>query len=314
MATAKKPVKKSVFHTLRAISIKGHTKAIETTNKRTGKVTKLHYVPWATAWDLLKNAYPLAQRKVYEQNGLNYFQDGFTGYVKVGIIVEGEEQIDMLPIMSHNNKSIDFESITSFDVNKTIARSTVKAIALHGLGIDLWDKDFDTEGAVDEVESKDKPKRKEKGAKPALVFDSTEWNTVAEYVKTSLHLGDEKIMRNVRSKFSIDDSLEVKIKHIILDEVKANEANSSDATEVSSEIPPEKKESTSKKKIALVVGDDNWENVTKFAKDECDKKPVDIIKALRTKFTLSSGTQLAVKKLMEEELASKTKEEGKDGV
>ena len=40
--------------------------------------------------------------------------------------------------MGHNNQSLSIDKITSFAVNKTIQRSTVKAIAMHGLGLSLW--------------------------------------------------------------------------------------------------------------------------------------------------------------------------------
>ena len=47
------------------------------------------YLSWANAWHMLKTKYPNAQRIVYEsvQTELNYFSDGSTAYVKVGIII-----------------------------------------------------------------------------------------------------------------------------------------------------------------------------------------------------------------------------------
>lgn len=59
----------------------------------------LDYLSWSNAWDMLKKEYPTAQRIVYEsqQNGLNYFTDGKSAYVKVGIIVKDIEHIDYLP-------------------------------------------------------------------------------------------------------------------------------------------------------------------------------------------------------------------------
>jgi hypothetical protein len=100
----------------------------------------MDYLSWANAWNILKNEYPDAQRTIYESphTGLNYFTDGRTGYVKVGITIAGLEHIDMLPIMDFRNNSIPVEKITSSDVNKSIQRSTAKAIAMHGLGIQLW--------------------------------------------------------------------------------------------------------------------------------------------------------------------------------
>ena len=47
----------------------------------------LDYLSWSNAWDMLKKVYPTAQRKVYESEhtGLNYFTDGKSAYVKVGV-------------------------------------------------------------------------------------------------------------------------------------------------------------------------------------------------------------------------------------
>ena len=69
-----------VYKTLSAVNFKGKTE------KKNG----LTYVSWATAWGKLKECYPEAFSTVYEdQRGLNYFTDGLTCYVKVGVTVEG---------------------------------------------------------------------------------------------------------------------------------------------------------------------------------------------------------------------------------
>ena len=97
------------------------------------------YLSWANAWNELKQVCPTAQRFVYEnEQGLPYFTDGRTAMVKVGIIVNDVEHIDYLPIMDYRNNSIPLDKVTTFDIVKTIQRSTVKAIALHGLGLNLW--------------------------------------------------------------------------------------------------------------------------------------------------------------------------------
>tara|TARA_R100000655_G_scaffold17114_1_gene36668 strand:+ start:1123 stop:1743 length:621 start_codon:yes stop_codon:yes gene_type:complete len=121
---------KSVFATLSSIAVK------DKVEKKGG----LDYLSWAHAWSMLKTKYPTAQRVIYEHDhtGLNYFTDGNTAYVKIGIIVNDIEHIDMLPIMDFRNKAIHIDKITSFDVIKTIQRSTAKAIAMHGLGLSLW--------------------------------------------------------------------------------------------------------------------------------------------------------------------------------
>lgn len=121
--------KKSVFETLNKIDVGKHIE------KKNG----LSYLSWAWAWQVLKENYPDAQYKVYEDtSGCNYFTDGRTGWVKTGVTVEGLEHIEYLPIMDYNNKSIPLEKITSFDVNKAIQRSLTKAVARHGLGLYVY--------------------------------------------------------------------------------------------------------------------------------------------------------------------------------
>ena len=69
------------------------------------------YLSWANAWSLIKLKYPKARRNVYEDphTGLNFFTDGKTAYVKVGIVVNDLEHIDYLPIMDYRNNSIRVE-------------------------------------------------------------------------------------------------------------------------------------------------------------------------------------------------------------
>jgi len=100
----------------------------------------LDYLSWANAWHLLLQKYPDSTRCIYEDpsTGLNFFTDGKSAYVKVGITVKGVEHIDMLPVMDFRNNSIPVDKMTSFDVNKTIQRATTKAIAMHGLVLSLW--------------------------------------------------------------------------------------------------------------------------------------------------------------------------------
>lgn len=119
----------SVFETLNKVNVSGHIE------KKGG----LSYVSWAWAWAEAKKIYPLAQYKIYENDlGWNYFTDGKTGWVKTGVIIEGLEHIEYLPIMDYNNRSIQLDKITSFDVNKTIQRSLTKALARHGLGLYVY--------------------------------------------------------------------------------------------------------------------------------------------------------------------------------
>ena len=103
------------------------------------KKGKQDYLSLANAWNEVKKLCPDATRTVYEgEFGMPYFSDGKTCLVKVGVTINGLEHIDYLPVMDYRNKSIPADAVTSFDIVKTIQRSTVKAIALHGLGLKLW--------------------------------------------------------------------------------------------------------------------------------------------------------------------------------
>lgn len=134
----------SVFQTLSAIDVSGKTE----------KKSNLTYLSWAWAWGELKKSYPDASYTIYEneiddllvhgeqafpiKRTVNYFTDGRTAWVKVGVTVDSQEHIEMLPVMDHRNKSIALNAIDSFAVNKTIQRALTKAIARHGLGLYIY--------------------------------------------------------------------------------------------------------------------------------------------------------------------------------
>jgi len=119
----------SVFQTLQSVD---YSEYVE-------QKGNLKYLSWANAWKLVKNLYPDATFKVYEtEGGLNYFTDGKTAWVKVGVTVDGQEMVEMRPVYDHRNQSIPLERLTSGDVNTSIKRALVKACALHGLAIALY--------------------------------------------------------------------------------------------------------------------------------------------------------------------------------
>lgn len=124
--------KKNIFETLNAINVSGKTE------KKNG----LTYLSWAYAWAEVKKLYPDAQYKVYERDTqygpVNYFTDGKTCWVKVGVTIEGLEHVEMLPVMNFKNQSIPLDKVTSCDVNKGIQRAITKAISRHGLGLYVY--------------------------------------------------------------------------------------------------------------------------------------------------------------------------------
>lgn len=192
---------KSVFQTLSAVSVK----------EKTERKGNLDYLSWANAWALLKTHYPDAQRKVYEHDhtGFNYFTDGKTAYVKVGIIVGGIEHIDYLPVMDFRNNAIPIEKVTATDVNKTIQRSTAKAIAMHGLGLSLWTGE-DVPEMTTAVATPE--------ADPELITlkkGSEDWDKVVKYVTANKSLGITKIGNQLNRKYKISADLKKEISNLI---------------------------------------------------------------------------------------------------
>lgn len=185
--------KKSVYESLNEIPFKDK---VETKGK-------IKYLSWAYAWDALKKVYPTAQRTVYEDpsTGWNYFTDGRTGWVKVGVTVDGLEHIDYLPVMDHRNSAIPIDKITQFDVNKTIQRSTAKAIAMHGLGIQLWTGEDLPEDPGARTPKKETPKQGE--SKISLQVEDENWERVLTYVAKSYMAGIETILQQLSRKYSI---------------------------------------------------------------------------------------------------------------
>ena len=184
------------------------------------KKGKFNYLSWANAWSLLKENHPDANRTVYESEhtGLNYFTDGKTASVKVGITVNNIEHIDYLPVMDYRNNSIPIEKVTSMDVNTAIQRSTAKAIAMHGLGISIFKgedlvniakppaNNLPTPSYETEVSRLKKKWNDKAPAKPVhitLDIGDLHWDKVLNYVAANKKLGLPKIVAQLETKYKL---------------------------------------------------------------------------------------------------------------
>lgn len=109
-------------------------------NGKTEKKGRFTYLSWAFAWSELKKIAPNAQVKVYEhpETHLPYFSSNAGVMVKVGVTIDDLEHINYLPVMDFKNQAIPADKVSMTDVNKAIQRATVKAIALHGLGLYIY--------------------------------------------------------------------------------------------------------------------------------------------------------------------------------
>lgn len=145
-------INRAIFDNLNKIDLKGKT------DEKMG----LTYLNWAWAWTILKQQYPDVEQIIYthpikftettvmetegvkktvvteREEELNYFSDGKTCYVKVGVKIGDNEQVVTLPVMNMKNLSIPANMVTSVDVNRAIQRAFVKAAAMHGLGLYIY--------------------------------------------------------------------------------------------------------------------------------------------------------------------------------
>lgn len=125
---------KNVFATLNAVDV----------SEKIKEKKDLKYLSWASAWAEVKKRYPDATYKVYKQtdesgNSRYWHDDGRTGWVEVGVTINGLEHIMTLAIMDFRNNAIPADNITSVDANKSMMRCLVKACAMHGLALYIYE-------------------------------------------------------------------------------------------------------------------------------------------------------------------------------
>jgi hypothetical protein len=186
---------KSVFEQLSALNL----------SSKTEKRGNLTYLSWAHAWAECKKLFPDMSRTVYESDTyMNYFTDGSTAWVKVGVTIQGQEHIDYLPVMDMRNQSVPLANITSMQVNKTIQRSTVKALALHGLALNIYAKeDFPSESDSSMQAVKAQPKAT---SKVALVEGDANWQKVSNFVIDNMGLSTDEVIKKLSVKYDISEA------------------------------------------------------------------------------------------------------------
>ena len=140
---------KSIFEVLNSIDVSGKVKV----------KNKLSYLPWASAWAEVKKVYPEASFEIKKQqmeNGIErpWLDDGKSGWVEVSVTINGQTITEMLAIMNFSNKAIPADQITATDANKSIKRCLTKAIAMHGLGLYVYEGEDVPEDTAKTIEIK----------------------------------------------------------------------------------------------------------------------------------------------------------------
>jgi len=103
---------------------------------------RFDYLSWAWAWAFVKEKYPEAtfEKHIFrdnQDNPLPFMRDtkGHT-YVAVTVTIEGIAHTEIHYVMDHKNQSVQHPD--GAQVNKALQRCLVKAIAFHGLGLNVY--------------------------------------------------------------------------------------------------------------------------------------------------------------------------------
>ena len=138
--------------------------AVDVTDKLKKK-NNMSYLPWSSAWEIVKNNFPDATYTVNKTpEGCIYHTDGKTCWVEVSVTIAGETQTEMLAVMNHRNASISSDEVMSTEVNKSIKRALVKCLALFGLGLSLWNGEELSDAAKETKKKKEKAEAVEAAA------------------------------------------------------------------------------------------------------------------------------------------------------
>jgi hypothetical protein len=94
------------------------------------------YLSWPYAVAQLRLADPTASWEVRRFDGLPYLKTETGTFVEVAVTVQGVTLCQIHPVLDAKNRTL--MEPTAFDINTSIQRCLVKAIALHGLGLYIY--------------------------------------------------------------------------------------------------------------------------------------------------------------------------------
>lgn len=100
------------------------------------KKGQFSYLSWPYAVSQLRQFDPQATWEVRRFNGLPYLTCDLGVFVEVAVTVQGITLSQIHPVLDGKNRPLQVP--TSFDINTSIQRCLVKAIALHGLGLNIY--------------------------------------------------------------------------------------------------------------------------------------------------------------------------------
>ena len=207
--------KESVFETLSKIDVSGHVE------KKMG----LSYLSWAWCWQTLKTAYPDTpvpkitkyKEMILTKNGYEltdrevpYLTTPTGTMVEVTVSIKGVDYTQSLYVMDNRNKVVVNPTIGQ--INKTIQRCTVKAIAMAGLGLNLYAGEDLPMGDISEQDKKRaEQKRKQSEQKARLQTVLGEYREllpkVAEAYETTTGEIEEQVKQTAESEIKNFDKM-----------------------------------------------------------------------------------------------------------
>lgn len=103
------------------------------------KKGKFSYLSWTHAVTILRENYPKSVWEVKRYDWAPFLRTECGYFVEVALTVDGITLSQIHPVLDNRNNPI--YKPTSFDINNSIQRCLVKAIALHGLGISVYSEE-----------------------------------------------------------------------------------------------------------------------------------------------------------------------------
>ena len=186
MTNKKQPTYAEIWDTLSKVDVSEYVE----------EKMNLSYLSWSRAWWLLMEHYPEA---TYEYHEGKKFDDG-TVEVSVTITIGGTSRMATLPVMDYKNKAIISPDARQINDNKQ--RCFVKAIAMYGLGIDLYrGMSDDLPDAEKDKASADKPKQEE----PSAEVIELEVKEADEYTEAWADVFVEGQSKIIEAMKTIDD-------------------------------------------------------------------------------------------------------------
>ena len=136
---------KNYFEALAEVDCSAHV-------EKKGRFT---YLSWPFAFSELFKRHPDAQIEVHEWDGLPMIAAPKGYLVKVSVTIGGVKRTQWHPVLDNNNRPIANPDV--FQINTSIQRATVKAIALHGLGLYIYAGEDLPAGAHEAPEAPSEP-------------------------------------------------------------------------------------------------------------------------------------------------------------